>query len=65
MDNGSEKNKRPSDKEIDLAVSVIKQHIEPRFEKIVGALNDMLARHGIRAGLDISWVFDKIEGEKK
>lgn len=53
----------PSDAEMERTKTIVKNLVEPKLKAIVDALNDTLKKQGLRAGLDIGWHIEKIEGE--
>lgn len=53
--------KTPSDGELAYARRLIDEAVEPVLRKIVEKLNSSLAPKQIRAGLEINWIFERVE----
>lgn len=53
--------KTATDEDINFARKVIDQAFQPALERRLEVLNQTLASKGIRAGIEITWFFDRIE----
>lgn len=49
-----------TDKEVKLAQGVVDSVIEPELKRAVETLNEVLAKHDMRAGLEVQWFFEGI-----
>lgn len=52
-----------SNEKLRYASTLVTAAVEPRVFKLVEELNKTLAAKGIRAGIEIQWVFDEVEPE--
>ena len=50
-----------SDEKYAKAKALIETVVEPRIKEIVGQLNVILSTQGIRAGAELTWLFDELE----
>jgi hypothetical protein len=50
-----------SDKKLKYAIGIITQEIEPRVKTMVESLNQVFHKQGIRAGVELQWIFDEVE----
>ncbi len=49
-----------TDDKLKYAIKVVEAEIEPRIKKLITTLNETFAKHGIRAGAELQWVFDEV-----
>ena len=54
-----------TDADIAWAKQLIGQGFEPSLRRNLETLNQALSRKGIRAGIEVTWYFDKLEEEKE
>jgi len=53
--------KTVNDNEFEFAKKIIDEAVVPSIQKHVEKLNEVLSKHGIRAGVSLTWMFDKLE----
>ncbi len=49
-----------SDEKLTKAKALVDSTVEPRIIEILDTLNVVLGKHGIRAGVEMTWLFDEI-----
>lgn len=52
---------RAGDQDIEKAKKLIDAVVYPQIKKQIDILNNHLESEGIRVGVDITWIFDKVE----
>jgi hypothetical protein len=55
------KPKTISDQKLAKARALVQAVVEPRIQEIVDQLNSVLGHSGIRAGVELTWLFDEVE----
>lgn len=52
-----------TDSDVEFAKRVVDTYFTPILKRNIESLNKLLAERGVRAGIEINWIFDKVQKE--